>query len=300
MNWLKCFLPCLSFAEESMKLAVKEQQNVDNTLERVKDEQHPVGKAVEAKAMGKDLSEAQQKKAHDLFHEFGYNVHLSDQLPLNHSIPDAHHSRCLQKTYPSQLPSLNVILIFMNEALSSVQRAIVSIISWTPSRLLKEIILMDDFSSNAEPILAQIQEDHSVIVSPVFDDIHFDTFELTKYELAVDGFNWELWCHYDLLPKAWVDLNDVTAPLKSPSIIGILTANRFFLGKTGSVDGGLVVYGGESVELSLRVWQCGGKTEVLPCSRIAHLERHHRPYALDLISALKHNAVRVAKIWMDE
>lgn len=68
-------------------------------------------------------------------------------------------------------------------------------------------------SSRAEPILAQIQEDHTV-VSPVFDDIHFDTFELTKYELAVDGFNWELWCKYDLFPKAGFGLNDVTAPVK--------------------------------------------------------------------------------------
>lgn len=58
--------------------------------------------------------------------------------------------RCLQKTYPSQLPSLSVILIFMNEALSIIQRAITSIINRTPSRLLKEIILVDDFSSNGE------------------------------------------------------------------------------------------------------------------------------------------------------
>ncbi|KAM5332416.1 LOW QUALITY PROTEIN: putative polypeptide N-acetylgalactosaminyltransferase 8 [Glossophaga mutica] len=387
--------------KESMKLGAKEQENMDNTLERVKDEQHPVGKAVEAKATetkknkpreklfpgpllfkqwGEDLSEAQQKKAQDLFQQFGYNVYLSDQLPLNRSIPGAHHSRCLQKTYPSQLLSLNVILTFTNEALSSIQWAIARIISWIPSRLLKEIILMDDFSSNgelkanldkniklynqkypllkivqhtrrkglaqahntgwevatadvvaildahvevnvgwAEPILAWIQEDHTMIVSPVFDNIYCDTFELTKYELAVDGFNWELWCHYDLLPKAWVDLNDVTAPLKSHSIAGILAADRFFLGKIGSMDGGMLVYGGDRVELSLRkacvnlgnykfckpyllhqepsmAWQCGGRTEVLPCSWIAHLERHYRPYALHLISALKHNAVRLAKI----
>lgn len=58
--------------------------------------------------------------------------------------------RCLQKTYSSQLPSLSVILIFMNEALSIIQRAITSIINRTPSRLLKEIILVDDFSSNGE------------------------------------------------------------------------------------------------------------------------------------------------------
>lgn len=60
--------------------------------------------------------------------------------------------RCLQKTYPSQLPSLGVILIFMNEALSIIQRAITSVINRTPSQLLKEIILVDDFSSNGEQL----------------------------------------------------------------------------------------------------------------------------------------------------
>lgn len=69
-------------------------------------------------------------------------------------------------------------------------------------------------SSRAEPILSRIQEDPTVIVSLVFDNIHFDTFELEKYALAVDGFNWELWCCYDPLPKAWFDLHDATAPVK--------------------------------------------------------------------------------------
>ncbi|KAL4701347.1 hypothetical protein H8959_015351 [Pygathrix nigripes] len=373
----------LKHLKESMKLALRQQENVNNTMKRVKDEERPVLKAVEAKVKetkkhktqmklfphsqlfrqwGKDLSEAQQKKAQDLFRKFGYNAYLSNQLPLNRTIPDTRDYRCLQKTYPSQLPSLSVILIFMNEALSIIQRAITSIINRTPSRLLKEIILVDDFSSNgelkvyldekiklynqkypgllkiirhperkglaqarntgweaatadvvaildahievnvgwAEPILARIQEDRTVIVSPVFDNIRFDTFKLDKYELAVDGFNWELWCRYDALPKAWIDLHDVTAPVKSPSIMGILAADRHFLGEIGSLDGGMLIYGGENVELSLRVWQCGGKIEILPCSRIAHLERHHKPYALDLTPALKRNALRVAEIWMDE
>lgn len=52
--------------------------------------------------------------------------------------------------------------------------------------------------------------------------------------------------------------------------------------------------------LLLQVWQCGGRIEALPWSRIAHLERHHKPYALDLPCALKCNALRVAEIWMDE
>uniref|UniRef100_A0A8C8Z2W5 Polypeptide N-acetylgalactosaminyltransferase n=1 Tax=Prolemur simus TaxID=1328070 RepID=A0A8C8Z2W5_PROSS len=369
----------LQHLEESMKLALKQQERVNNTLKRVTDIQKPVRAKLSGprkrmphmklfpdsplfKQWGEDLSEAQQRKAQDLFQKFGYNVYLSNQLPLNRTIPDTRDSRCLQKTYSSQLPSLSVILIFMDEALSIIQRAITSVINRTPSPLLKEIILVDDFSSNgelkvnldekikiynqkypgllkiirhaerkglaqarntgwkaatadvvaildahievnagwAEPILARIQDDRTVIVSPVFDNIHFDTFQVSRYELAVDGFNWELWCRYDPLPQAWFDLRDVTAPVKSPSIMGILAADRLFLGEIGSLDGGMLVYGGENVELSLRVWQCGGKIEVLPCSRIAHLERSHKPYALDLSSALKRNALRVAEVWMDE
>ncbi|KAM9073040.1 LOW QUALITY PROTEIN: putative polypeptide N-acetylgalactosaminyltransferase 8 [Megaptera novaeangliae] len=48
------------------------------------------------------------------------------------------------------------------------------------------------------------------------------------------------------------------------------------------------------------VWQCSGRVKVLPCSRVAHLERHHKPYSLDLSIPLKQNALRVAEIWMDE
>lgn len=40
----------------------------------------------------------------------------------------------------------------MDEALSVIQRAITSIINRTPLWLLKEIILVDDFSSNGEQL----------------------------------------------------------------------------------------------------------------------------------------------------
>ncbi|XP_010610015.1 probable polypeptide N-acetylgalactosaminyltransferase 8 [Fukomys damarensis] len=369
--------------EENMRLAGKQQAKVEDTRMKMNHEVHPAPKAAQGKAVetkkpapqkklfpssalfqrwGEDLPEDEQKKAQDLFLRFGYNVYLSDQLPLNRSLPDTRDSRCLQKVYPAQLPSLSVILIFVDEALSIIQRAITSIMNQTPPWLLKEIILVDDFSSNgelkvhldekiefynrmspgllkivrhterkglaharnlgweaatadvvaildahvevnagwAEPILARIQEDRTVIISPVFDNIRFDDFKLTKYALAVDGFNWELWCRYDPVPESWIALGDVTAPVRSPSIMGILAANRLFLGEIGGLDDGMLVYGGENVELSLRVWQCGGKIEVLPCSRVAHVERHHKPYALDLGAALKRNALRVAEIWMDE
>lgn len=54
--------------------------------------------------------------------------------------------RCLRK-YPRDLPSISVVLIYLNEALSVIKRAIRSIITHTPQHLLKEIILVDDHST---------------------------------------------------------------------------------------------------------------------------------------------------------
>lgn len=49
-----------------------------------------------------------------------------------------------------------------------------------------------------------------------------------------------------------------------------------------------------------QVWLCGGSVEVLPCSRIAHIERAHKPYTDDLAAHVRRNAFRVAEVWMDE
>ncbi|KAL0155213.1 hypothetical protein M9458_049476, partial [Cirrhinus mrigala] len=40
--------------------------------------------------------------------------------------------------------------------------------------------------------------------------------------------------------------------------------------------------------------------EVMPCSRIAHIERAHKPYTEDLATHVRRNALRVAEVWMDE
>ncbi|XP_077727489.1 putative polypeptide N-acetylgalactosaminyltransferase 8 isoform X5 [Canis aureus] len=272
--------------KESMKLAMKQEENVDNTVERVKYEEHPVQKTLKVKA-----SETKEHKPKEilfpdsqLFRQWGeLKAHLDEKIKL------------YNQKYPGLL---KIIRHTKRKGLAQAHNTGREVATADVIAILDAHVEVN--VGWAEPILARIQEDRTVIVSPVFDNINFDTFELDKYALAVDGFNWKLWCRYDPLPEAWFDLHDVTAPIKSPSIMGILAANRIFLGEIGSLDGGMLVYGGENVELSLRVWQCGGRVEVLPCSRIAHLERNHKPYALDLSVALKRNALRVAEIWMDE
>ncbi|XP_058633303.1 polypeptide N-acetylgalactosaminyltransferase 9 isoform X2 [Onychostoma macrolepis] len=48
------------------------------------------------------------------------------------------------------------------------------------------------------------------------------------------------------------------------------------------------------------VWQCGGSMEVLPCARVAHIERTKKPYNNDIDYYAKRNALRAAEVWMDE
>lgn len=39
---------------------------------------------------------------------------------------------------------------------------------------------------------------------------------------------------------------------------------------------------------------------MVPCSKIAHIERAHKPYSPDLSKPMIRNALRVAEIWLDE
>ncbi|TRZ01286.1 hypothetical protein DNTS_001495, partial [Danionella cerebrum] len=99
-----------------------------------------------------NLSEEDQRKAEHLFEKYGYNAFLSDQLPLDRELQDTRDPRCIGREYPVNLPSISVILIYLDEALSVLQRAICSIISRTPAHLLKEIILVDDHSTNGRSL----------------------------------------------------------------------------------------------------------------------------------------------------
>lgn len=53
---------------------------------------------------------------------------------------------------------------------------------------------------------------------------------------------------------------------------------------------------------NLKIWQCGGAVEIVPCSRIGH---HFRklPFSFNADNAEEvklQNNIRVAEVWMDE
>ncbi|ROL52624.1 Polypeptide N-acetylgalactosaminyltransferase 17 [Anabarilius grahami] len=267
---------------------------------RVRNEKKPAKKLFPNSNLFKkwtvELSEDDQRKAEDLFQKYGYNAFLSDQMPLDQELPDTRDHRCIEREYPHNLPTISVVLIYLDEALSVIQRAICSIINRTPAHLLKEIILVDDHSKNEDlktqlhVYISSINEKHPGLVKMVThpEQKGLAQARISGWKAATGDVIAILDAHIEVHVK-W-----------SPSVMGILVVDRLFFGEIGTLDGGMQVYGGENVELGIRVWLCGGSIEVVPCSKVAHIERAHKPYMPDLSGVMKRNALRVAEVWMDE
>eukprot|EP00913_Durusdinium_trenchii_P024695 g23182.t1 len=51
----------------------------------------------------------------------------------------------------------------------------------------------------------------------------------------------------------------------------------------------------------MKVWRCGGRIEIVPCSRVGHLFRDpsHRPYDVD-VNTVVHNYKRLAELWAQD
>ncbi|XP_064614013.1 polypeptide N-acetylgalactosaminyltransferase 11-like [Liolophura sinensis] len=153
----------------------------------------------------------------------------------------------------------------------------------------------------ATPMLSRIQEDRTVVVLPIIDVITAETFEYTASPLVRGGFNWGLHFRWDPLPQALTN-QQKTEPIESPTMAGGLFAiERDYFYTMGQYDPGMDIWGGENLEMSFRIWQCGGRLEILPCSRVGHVFRSRRPYGDPKGgNTLTKNSLRVAHVWMDE
>ena len=58
--------------------------------------------------------------------------------------------RCNQLQYAAKLPSASVIIIFHNEAWSSLLRTVHSVVNRSPPEHLQEVVLLDDFSDRSQ------------------------------------------------------------------------------------------------------------------------------------------------------
>ena len=64
----------------------------------------------------------------------------------------------------------------------------------------------------------------------------------------------------------------------------------------------MMIWGGENVEMAIRVWVCGGSMLTLPCSHIGHIFRMYSPYTsmFDREDHATKNTNRLVEVWMDQ
>ena len=102
------------------------------------------GQGAELQGEAKELGEKQLAT-------IALNEELSEHLSYNRTSPDGRHPACRKKTYNlDDLLTTSVIVIFYNEPYSVLVRTVHSVLNTADPRLLKEIILVDDASTNIE------------------------------------------------------------------------------------------------------------------------------------------------------
>lgn len=89
------------------------------------------------------------KKLYDEgFKNHKFNQYLSDLISVRRVLPDIRSDYCkeMESNYSKSLLPTSVIIIFYNEAWSTLLRSVHSVLDLSPAHLLTEIILVDDFS----------------------------------------------------------------------------------------------------------------------------------------------------------
>lgn len=154
-----------------------------------------------------------------------------------------------------------------------------------------------------QPLLAPIQRDRHTVVCPVIDIISADTLSYSPSPIVRGGFNWGLHFKWDPVPPSELGGPEGTSgPIRSPTMAGGLFAmNRKYFNELGQYDAGMDIWGGENLEISFRIWMCGGQLLIIPCSRVGHIFRKRRPYGSPGgQDTMAHNSLRLAHVWMDE
>uniref|UniRef100_A0A1A8LC95 Polypeptide N-acetylgalactosaminyltransferase n=6 Tax=Nothobranchius TaxID=28779 RepID=A0A1A8LC95_9TELE len=314
------------------------------------------------------MTQQEQQENQKGFNKNQFNQFASDRISLHRDLgKDTRHPDCVKQKFwrcPG-LPNTSVIIVFHNEAWSTLLRTVYSVLHTAPAALLTEIILVDDASTDdhlkaaleehveklqivrvlrqrerkglitarlmgaqaargevltfldshcecfdgwLEPLLARIAEQPSAVVSPKINVIDRNNLWVHKpvprpQRYSRGNFDWRLKFGWEAVPKEELKRRkNETYPIRTPTFAGGLFAvSKSYFEHIGSYDDQMEFWGGENLEMSFRVWQCGGLLEIIPCSVVGHIFRKKSPHTFpNGSSVITRNLVRLAEVWMDD
>ncbi|KFO92837.1 Polypeptide N-acetylgalactosaminyltransferase 15, partial [Buceros rhinoceros silvestris] len=139
-----------------------------------------------------------------------------------------------------------------------------------------------------EPLLARLSSNRNSVISPVIDVIDWKTFQYYhSVGLHRGVFDWKLNFHWEPVPEheekvRQSPISPIRALVNNSTLGSLPQANpriqfQFFFPLT---------------------WLCGGSVEIIPCSRVGHVYRHHFPRAFSYEEAIVRNKIRIAETWL--
>ncbi|CAL8368504.1 unnamed protein product [Lota lota] len=331
--------------------------------------QDPKGYGADGKVFVKDhMSKDEEKEKERGLARHCFNQFASDRISLSRSLgEDTRAAECVERKFRRcpPLPTTSVIIVFHNEAWSTLLRTVYSVLHTSPASLLMEIIMVDDASTAEhlksqldeyvrqlkivrvlrqrerkglitarllgaseakgevltfldahcecfhgwlEPLLARIVEEPTAVVSPEITSIDMNTFSFhkpvaTSRSYNRGNFDWSLTFGWETIPEdAKKKRLDETYPIKTPAFAGgLFSISQEYFEHIGTYDDKMEIWGGENVEMSFRVWQCGGQLEIIPCSVVGHVFRSKSPHTFPKgTEVITRNQVRLAEVWMDD
>ncbi|KAI3388870.1 hypothetical protein SNEBB_009935, partial [Seison nebaliae] len=152
-----------------------------------------------------------------------------------------------------------------------------------------------------EPLIYEINKNNHTVAAPTLDTINANTF---KYEKATKftygAFDWKL----NFMWRLFTNRSSISKyePFEMPVMPGGLYAitKDYFL-HLGGYDTKFELWGSENLEISFRIWRCGGRIVEVPCSRIGHIFREFVPYILGKqIHIVNQNRYRLIKLWLGD
>ncbi|CAM2100459.1 polypeptide N-acetylgalactosaminyltransferase 5 [Caretta caretta] len=304
-----------------------------------------------------------QEEAKSRWKEGNFNVYLSDLIPVDRAIEDTRPAGCSEQLVHDDLPTTTVIMCFVDEVWSTLLRSVHSVLNRSPPHLIKEIILVDDFSTKEylkdsldkymsqfpkvqllhlkerhglirarlagaeiakgdvltfldshvecnvgwlEPLLERVRLNRKKVACPVIEVISDkDMSYMTVDNFQRGIFTWPMNFGWRQIPPEVIEKDKIkeTDIIRCPVMAGgLFSIDKKYFFELGTYDPGLDVWGGENMEISFKVWMCGGEIEIIPCSRVGHIFRNDNPYSFpkDRIKTVERNLARVAEVWLDE